>query len=167
MTTLPDAALDPRREGRRYPERPIVGVLAIVMRGDRVLVVRRANPPMLGRWGFPGGVLELGETVAQGAMRELEEETGVKAEAAGPLTVIDTIDRDREDRVRYHYTLVAVIGHWQSGEGKAGDDADEVAWLTRAEIVEQGLPTAPALLPLLDLARSRGQFEPPPSVDEQ
>src|ERR1700687_2963518 len=155
MTTLPDAALNPRREGRRYPERPIVGVLAIVMRGDRVLVVRRANPPMLGRWGFPGGVLELGETVAQGAMRELEEETGGKAESDRPLTVIDTIDRDREVRVRYHYPLVAVIGHWQSGEGIPGDDADEVAWLTRAEIVEQGLPTAPALLPLIDLALRR------------
>jgi 8-oxo-dGTP diphosphatase len=130
-------------------------VLAVVLRGDRVLVVRRANPPLLGRWGFPGGVLELGETVAQGAMRELEEETGVKAEAAGPLTVIDTIDRDREGRVRYHYTLVAVIGAWQSGEGVPGDDADEVAWLTRAEIVDQSLPTAPALLPLIDLAISR------------
>ncbi len=144
------------KEGRRYPERPIVGVLAVVMRGDRVLVVRRANPPMPGRWGFPGGVLELGETVAQGAMRELEEETGVKAEATGPLTVIDTIDHDNERRVRYHYTLVAVIGHWQSGEGAVADDVDEVAWLTRAEIVEQGLPTAPALLPLIDLAIARG-----------
>ena len=144
------------REGRRYPDRPIVGVLAVVMRGDRVLVVRRANPPMRGRWGFPGGVLELGETIAQGAMRELIEETGVAAESAGPLTVIDTIDRDDEGRVRYHYTLVAVIGHWRSGEGTAGDDADEVAWLTRAEIIEQGLLTAPALLPLLDLALARG-----------
>ena len=143
------------REARRYPERPIVGVLAVVIREDRVLVVRRANPPMSGRWGFPGGVLELGETVAQGAMRELAEETGVTAEAAGPLTVIDTIDRDKEGRVRYHYTLVAVIGTWQSGEGVAGDDADEVAWLTRGEIVEQGLPTAPALLPLIDLALAR------------
>ena len=144
------------KEGRRYPDRPIVGVLAVVLRGDRVLVVRRANPPMLGRWGFPGGVLELGETVAQGAMRELIEETGVAAEAAGPLTVIDTIDRDPEGCVRYHYTLVAMIGHWRSGEGAPGDDADEVAWLTRTEIVEQGLPTAPALLPLLDLALARG-----------
>jgi 8-oxo-dGTP diphosphatase len=150
-----EAAVAVGKEGRRYPERPIVGVLAIVMRGDRVLVVRRANPPMLGRWGFPGGVLELGETVAQGAMRELFEETGVKAEAAGPLTVIDTIDRDSEERVQYHYTLVAVIGHWQSGEGVPGDDADEVAWLTRADIIERGLPTAPALLPLLDLALRR------------
>jgi 8-oxo-dGTP diphosphatase len=144
------------KEGRRYPDRPIVGVLAVVMRGDRVLVVRRANPPMSGRWGFPGGVLELGETVAQGAMRELIEETGVAAEAAGPLTVIDTIDRDPEGRVRYHYTLVAVIGHWRSGEGTPGDDAEEVAWLTRGEIVEQHLPTAPALLPLIDLALARG-----------
>ena len=143
------------KKGRRYPDRPIVGVLAVVLRGDRVLVVRRANPPMPGRWGFPGGVLELGETVAQGAMRELLEETGVKAEAAGPLTVIDTIDRDDEGRVRYHYTLAAVVGTWQSGEGVPGDDADEVAWLTRAEIVTGGLPIAPALLPLIDLALAR------------
>ena len=84
-----ESAVAVGKEGRRYPERPIVGVLAVVMRGDRVLVVRRANPPMPGRWGFPGGVLELGETVAQGAMRELFEETGIKAEAAGPLTIIE------------------------------------------------------------------------------
>ena len=140
------------KEGRRYPDRPVVGVLAVVLRGDRALVVRRSNPPMPGRWGFPGGVLELGETVAQGAMRELFEETGVMAEAAGPLTVIDTIDRDDEGRVRYHYTLVAVIGRWQSGEGAPGDDADEVAWLSRSEIIERNLLTAPALLSLIDLA---------------
>jgi 8-oxo-dGTP diphosphatase len=150
MTRQPAVAVG--KEGRRYPEHPIVGVLAVVMRGDRALVVRRANPPMAGRWGFPGGVLELGETVAQGAMRELFEETGVIAEAAGPLTVIDTIDRDEEGRVRYHYTLVAVIGQWRSGEGAPGDDADEVAWLSRADIIDRNLPTAPALLPLIDLA---------------
>jgi len=155
----PASRIATSKEGRRYPDRPIVGVLAIVMRGDSVLVVRRANPPMPGRWGFPGGVLELGETVAQGAMRELFEETGVKAEAVGPLTVIDTIDRDSAGGVRYHYTLVAVIGHWQSGEGMPGDDAEEVAWLTRAEIVERQLPTAPALLPLLDLAVTRSSRE--------
>jgi 8-oxo-dGTP diphosphatase len=143
------------KEGRRYPERPIVGVLAVVLRGERALVVRRSNPPLPGRWGLPGGVLELGETIAQGAMRELFEETGVVAEAAGPLTVIDTIDRDDAGRVRYHYTLVAVIGNWRSGEGVPGDDADEVAWLTRGEIVERNLPTAPALLPLIDLALAR------------
>jgi ADP-ribose pyrophosphatase YjhB (NUDIX family) len=141
-----------KRDGRRYPERPIVGVLAVVLRGDKALVVRRANPPMAGRWGFPGGVLELGESVAEGAMRELLEETGVVAEPIGPLTVIDTIDRDDAGRVRFHYTLVAVRGRWRSGEGIPGDDADEVAWLSRADIVEGGLTTAPALLPLIELA---------------
>jgi 8-oxo-dGTP diphosphatase len=141
-----------RREARRYPERPIVGVLAVVLRWERVLVVRRSNAPMAGRWGFPGGVLELGETVAEGAMRELLEETGVVAEPIGPLTVIDSIDRDDAGRVRFHYTLVAVHGVWRSGEGIPGDDAEQVAWLSRTDIVEGGLPTAPALLPLIDLA---------------
>lgn len=143
------------KEGRRYPNRPIVGVVAVVMRGARALVVRRSNPPLPGRWGFPGGVLELGETVAEGAMRELFEETRVEAEPAGPLTVIDSIDRDNDGRVRYHYTLVAITGRWRSGEGVPGDDAEEVAWLSRAEIIERNLPTVPALLPLMDLALSR------------
>jgi hypothetical protein len=90
----PLAAGVSRREARSYPERPIVGVLAAVMRGDRVLVVRRANPPMLGRWGFPGGVLELGETVAQGAMRELAEETGGQGRSGR------AVDGYRHDRPR-------------------------------------------------------------------
>jgi len=140
------------RAGRRYPERPIVAVLAVVLRGERVLIVSRANPPAKGRWGFPGGVLELGETVAEGAMRELLEETGVVAEPAGTLTVFDTIDRDADGRIRYHYTLIAVRGTWQSGEGVAADDAGDCAWLSRDEIVAQNLWIAPALLSILDLA---------------
>jgi 8-oxo-dGTP diphosphatase len=141
---------------RRYPERPVVGVLAVVLRGDKALCVRRGNPPLAGRWGFPGGVLELGETVAAGAMRELFEETGVTAEPAGVLTVLDSLERDGEGRVRYHYVLVAVRGLWRAGEGVAGDDAEEVAWLSRAEILAQNLPTAPALVPLIALALKGG-----------
>jgi ADP-ribose pyrophosphatase YjhB (NUDIX family) len=137
---------------RLYPDRLIVGVLAVVLRDERALVVRRSNPPLEGRWGFPGGVLELGETVAQGAVRELLEETGVVADPAGTLTVIDSIQREDAGRVRYHYTLVAVRGIWRSGEGIAGDDADEVAWLSRADILDPDLPAAPALLSLFDLA---------------
>jgi 8-oxo-dGTP diphosphatase len=140
------------RAGRRYPERPIVAVLAVVLRGERALIVSRANPPNQGRWGFPGGVLELGETVAEGAMRELMEETGVTAEPAGTLTVLDAIDRDADGRVRYHYTLIVVRGTWRSGEGVAGDDAAATQWASREEIVARGLWTAPALLSLLDLA---------------
>src|SRR5499433_3734192 len=105
--------------GRRYPDRPIVGVLAVVMRGDRVLVVRRANPPMPGRWGFPGGVLELGETVAQGAMRELFEETGVVAEAGGPLTGI-YVDIDSGEALCASIDLDARIQQ---------NSADRASWL--------------------------------------
>ena len=152
-TTEPTTAdLDARRAARRYPDRPIVAVLAVVLRGDQVLLVQRAQQPNAGRWGFPGGVLELGETVAQGAMRELAEETGVVAEAAGWLDIHDAISRDDDGKVQFHYTLIAVRGVWRSGEGVAGDDAADCAWTNRADIVAGRYATFPTLLPLLDLA---------------
>src|ERR1700730_11491517 len=129
------ADLEARRAARRYPDRPIVAVLAVVLRDDRALIVQRAQQPNQGRWGFPGGVLELGETVAEGAMRELREETGIDAEPAGVLNVHDAIHPDPEGRVQFHYTLIAVRGIWRSGDGAAADDAAAVAWVSRAEIV--------------------------------
>src|SRR5436305_14608746 len=99
------ADLDARRAARRYPDRPIVAVLAVVLRGEapdtRALIVQRAQQPNAGRWGFPGGVLELGETVAEGATRELLEETGIVAEAAGWFDVHDAGRRDTQGRVMF------------------------------------------------------------------
>jgi 8-oxo-dGTP diphosphatase len=154
------ADLEARRAARRYPERPIVAVLAVVLRGDgpdtKALIVQRAQQPNAGRWGFPGGVLELGETVAEGAMRELNEETGIVAEPAGILNVHDAIQLDEDGRVQFHYTLIAVRGLWRSGEGAPADDAAACAWASRADI-ENGLyPTFPTLLPLFDLALRSG-----------
>src|SRR5947208_7981447 len=146
------ADLDARRAARRYPDRPIVAVLAVVLRGEQALIVQRAQQPNAGRWGFPGGVLELGETVAEGAMRELMEETGIAAEPAGILNVHDAVSRDPEGRVQFHYVLIAVRGIWQSGEGEPADDAAACAWVTRDEIVAGRYPTFPTLLPLLDRA---------------
>ncbi len=153
--------LEARRAARRYPDRPIVAVLAVVLRDmeaeTRALLVQRAQQPNAGRWGFPGGVLELGETVGEGAMRELLEETGIVAEPAGVLNVNDAIHRDGDGRVQFHYTLIAVRGIWRSGEGVAADDAADCAWASRADI-EAGLyPTFPTLLPLFDLALTRRQ----------
>jgi ADP-ribose pyrophosphatase YjhB (NUDIX family) len=152
MTSPSAEELEARRAARRYPERPMVAVLAVVLRGDRVLIVQRAQQPNAGRWGFPGGVLELGETVAEGAMRELSEETGIVAEAAGVLNVNDAVSRDDEGRVAFHYVLIAVRGIWQSGEGVAGDDAAAVAWASRDDILAGKYPTFPTLLPLFDMA---------------
>jgi ADP-ribose pyrophosphatase YjhB (NUDIX family) len=157
---LPQSAPSPddlaaRRAARRYPERPIVAVLAVVVRGEEALIVQRAQQPNAGRWGFPGGVLELGETVAEGAMRELLEETGIVAEAGGVLNVHDAVSRDAEGRVQFHYVLIAVRGMWCSGEGVAGDDAAAVAWASRADIEAGRYPTFPTLLPLFDAAMQR------------
>ena len=153
QSTEPTTAdLDARRAARRYPDRPIVAVLAVVLRGEQALIVQRAQQPNAGRWGFPGGVLELGETVAEGAMRELAEETGIVAKPAGILDVHDAITRDAEGRVQFHYLLIAVRGIWQSGEGEPADDAAACAWVTRADIVAGKYPTFPTLLPLLDRA---------------
>jgi ADP-ribose pyrophosphatase YjhB (NUDIX family) len=152
MTAPTTEELEARRAARRYPERPMVAVLAVVLRGDQILIVQRAQQPNAGRWGFPGGVLELGETVAEGAMRELAEETGIVAEAAGVLNVNDAVSRDDEGRVQFHYVLIAVRGVWQSGEGVAGDDAADVAWASRDDILAGKYPTFPTLLPLFDLA---------------
>src|ERR1051325_6990899 len=133
------ADLEARRAARRYPDRPIVAVLAVVLRGSgadtRALIVQRAQQPNAGRWGFPGGVLELGETVAEGAMRELAEETGVVAEPAGWLNVHDAVSGDADGRVQFHYVLIAVRGIGRSGEGVPADDAAPTAWATRADIV--------------------------------
>src|SRR5947207_71965 len=121
------ADLGARRPARRYPGRPIVAVRAVVLRAEgsdtRALIVQRAQQPNAGRWGFPGGVLELGETVTAGAMRELLEETGIAAKPAGILDVHDAITRDADGRVQFHYLLIAVRGIWQSGEGDPADDA--------------------------------------------
>jgi 8-oxo-dGTP diphosphatase len=130
-------------------------VLAVSLHGERALIVQRAQQPNAGRWGFPGGVLELGETVGEGAMRELREETGVIAEPAGTLSVHDAIERDDEGQVRFHYTLVAVRGLWRSGDGVADDDAAAVAWVSREEIVSGRYATFPTLLPLIDLALAK------------
>src|SRR5438132_12407753 len=152
------ADLDARRAARRYPDRPIIAVLAVVVRGEQALIVQRAQEPNAGRWGFPGGVLELGETVAAGAMRELAEETGIVAEPAGVLNVHDAVSRDAEGRVQFHYVLIAVRGIWRSGEGEPADDAAACAWVTRADIAAGRYPTFPTLLPLFDLALAKGSL---------
>src|SRR5690349_14651718 len=155
------ADLEARRAARRYPDRPIVAVLAVVLRGEgadtRALIVQRAQQPNAGRWGFPGGVLELGETVAEGAMRELMEETGVVAEPAGWLNVHDAVSRDEEGRVQFHYVLIAMRGAWVSGEGEPADDAAACAWASRADILAGRYPTFPTLLPLFDLALEKSR----------
>jgi 8-oxo-dGTP diphosphatase len=113
---------------------PIPAVIAVVIRNGRTLLVRRANPPDAGLWGFPGGKIEFGETVKDAAIRELLEETAVHAEAQDVLTTLDVLVRDAGGNVRQHYILIAVQCRWISGEPAAGDDALEARWFPIAEL---------------------------------
>ena len=124
---------------RQYPLHPLPGVLALVARDDRVLMVQRAREPDLGKWGFPGGLIEPGETVAAAALRELHEETGLSATAGGVIDVFDVITRDADGRVRYHFILNVVVCHCRTGAAVAADDAAAVGWYSLADLDDPAL----------------------------
>jgi ADP-ribose pyrophosphatase YjhB (NUDIX family) len=115
-------------EGREYPARPLVGIGVVVLRPDAVLLVRRGRPPALGAWSLPGGGQELGETAEEAARRELYEETGLRV---GKLTLaanVDSIHRDANGRVRFHYTILDFAACWTGEEARPGGDITELAW---------------------------------------
>ncbi|TKD18404.1 NUDIX domain-containing protein [Rhodobacter capsulatus] len=116
-------------EPAQAARRPIVATIATVFKAGHVLLVRRANPPEAGTWGFPGGKVELGESLEQAALRELFEETGIDATARKVFTAVDAFDRDETGALRHHHVLVAVLCSWVAGEPVAGDDALEVRWV--------------------------------------
>ena len=119
---------------REFPEVPLVGVGAIIVEGSRVLLVKRAHPPLQAQWSIPGGVLEVGELVREAAIREAREETGLIVEPEDLLGVYDRILRDPEQRVQYHYVLIDFLCRRVGGELQAADDAAEVRWCTREEL---------------------------------
>jgi 8-oxo-dGTP diphosphatase len=119
---------------REFPEVPLVGVGAIIIKGDRVLLVKRAHPPLQAEWSIPGGVLEVGELVRQAAIREAREETGLSVEPMELLGVYDRILRNPEKRVQYHYVLIDFLCRLVAGDLSAASDAAEVRWVTRDEL---------------------------------
>lgn len=119
---------------RDYPERPIIGVGAVIVQGDRVLLVRRATEPLKGEWSVPGGMLELGEKLRDGTAREACEETGLRVEVGEVLDVFDSIFPDHDGRTQYHYVLIDFLCRPIVGEAAAGSDVSEVMWVTEAEL---------------------------------
>jgi ADP-ribose pyrophosphatase YjhB (NUDIX family) len=119
---------------REFPEVPLVGVGAIIIEDDRVVLIKRAHPPLQAQWSIPGGVLEVGELVREAAVREAREETGLIVEPGELLGVYDRVLRDPEQRVQYHYVLIDFLCRRMGGELFAASDATEVRWFTRAEL---------------------------------
>jgi 8-oxo-dGTP diphosphatase len=117
---------------REYPETPLVGVGAVIVDDGRVLLVRRGREPLKGHWSLPGGMLELGESLIAGVVREVEEETGLTVEPLELVELLDRIHRDGE-RVQYHYVIADYLCRVVGGELKAASDADAVRWVKRPE----------------------------------
>jgi 8-oxo-dGTP diphosphatase len=139
---------------REYPEQPLVGVGSIVIENSRVVLVKRAHPPLQNQWSIPGGVLEVGELVREAAVREAREETGLTVEPGELLGVFDRVLRDGNDRVQYHYVLVDFLCRRVSGELTAAGDAAAARWFTRDELSALNLAEDTLEVVLKGLARA-------------
>lgn len=120
--------------GNIYPAAPQVAVGAVVFKNGKCLLVRRKNPPSPGFWAIPGGSVHLGESLQRAAEREIWEETGVVIRAGKPVHVFDTIERDEQGRVRFHYVIADLKAEYVSGEPDAGDDALDARWFSAEEM---------------------------------
>ena len=138
---------------REYPARPIIGVGIVVWHSERVLLVQRARPPRQGQWSLPGGAQQLGEALTEAACREVFEETGLAVELGEVIATVDSIERDPQGRVRYHYTLIDFTAEAHSAALVPGDDAADARWFDPDQI--EGLGLWSETLRIIELARAR------------
>ena len=127
---------------RKYPERPIVAVGAVILDGDRVLLVQRGQPPLQGEWSLPGGVVETGETLVDALAREVHEETSLDVIVGPMVEMFESIRRDDDGRVEYHYVIVDYACRVRAGTSAAaarGTDADDVRWVPVDELDTYGV----------------------------
>ena len=119
---------------REYPQSPMVAVGAVIVDGERIVLVQRNREPSRGMWTFPGGAVELGESIQDAVRREALEETGLIVEVGEVATVIDHIQRDDSDQVLYHYIIVDYLARPRGGMLRAGSDVRDARWATLADV---------------------------------
>jgi 8-oxo-dGTP diphosphatase len=124
---------------RQYPERPIVGVGAVIVDDGKVVLIRRKYEPLKGHWSLPGGMVEIGETLEAALTREMLEETGLVVEVGPVIEVFDRITRDEEQRVRYHFVLIDYLCWPSAGSLRAGSDVDAAIWADPVELAGYSL----------------------------
>jgi len=139
---------------RPYPERPVVGVGAVVLDGERVLLIRRGHAPLKGQWSLPGGGVEVGETLEQAVAREVLEETGMAIEVGPIVEVLDRISRDADGRVEHHFVLVDFVARATGGLLQSATDAEDAAWVALADLARYEV--APVTISVIQKAASRG-----------
>jgi 8-oxo-dGTP diphosphatase len=142
---------------RKYPDRPLVGVGALIVEAGQVALIKRGHEPLKGEWSIPGGLLEVGETLRQAAEREALEETGLVVRATELLGVFDRVIPDEQQRTIYHYVLIDFLCEKISGELQASGDAAEARWFAPGEAAKLPLAgdTAGVIRTALEKAESR------------
>ena len=119
---------------RKYPDRPYVGVGAVIVQGGQVLIVKRKYEPLAGQWSLPGGGVEVGETLEAAVAREMLEETGLEVEVGPVIEVFDRITRDEQGQVRYHFVLVDYLCWPTGGELRASSDVADATFVDPSEL---------------------------------
>ena len=124
---------------RLYPNQPIVGVGAVIIRDGRILLEKRKNEPGKGKWSIPGGLVELGESVEQTVLREVEEETGLEVEKPEHIDVVDNVVRDDNGEIMYHFVIIDYFVKLKGGTLKAASDAEELKWVSLNDVEKYDL----------------------------
>ena len=147
---------------REYPSQPLVGVGVLIRDGGKILIARRAGEPSKGLWSIPGGLVELGERVRDAAVREAREETGLEIEIEDLLGVFDSVTRDENGSIRYHYIIVDFLARPVGGELKPASDISDARWIDPAEVGQYS--TTKTLGLLIDRFRQHTQTKASASV---
>ncbi len=127
---------------RLYPDHPVVGVGAIVLREGKILLEKRSNEPARGKWSVPGGVVEVGEPLEEAVVRETLEETGLVVEQPSLIDVVYQVDRDADGKVKYHFVIIDYLVHIVGGNIGAASDAVELRWVPIDEVESYDLTTS-------------------------
>lgn len=127
---------------RMYPDQPIVGVGAVIIKDDKIALIKRGNEPSRGKWTIPGGLVELGESLEHAVIRETKEEVCLDVENPCLIDVVDNVDLDEWGKVKYHYVIIDYLVQVKEGNIQAASDAAELRWVTFDEVEGYNLTTS-------------------------
>ena len=129
-----------KQQQREYPFSPIVGVGVLVIRDKKILLVKRGQPPSIGKWTVPGGLVELGERTEEAAVRELKEECNIVVKITEIIDVFDYIEYDKNGQTRFHYVIIDFLGTYISGTLRAGGDVVAAEWISYDSLQTLDIP---------------------------